>query len=247
MSKNLERRFFKATEMELRITDGDKGKRIGGYFGVYNSRSVDMGGWYEIIKPGAFNRNFSAEIDCRALFNHDPSALLGRTKSGTLQLSGNARGGQYLCDLADNHLSHYLETHIERGDIDGTSFGFYTITDSWKVQDGVNVRELIDVSLDDGDVSPCTYPAYPAANTGFRSKLNSSEIREVDKLCHTLVRLQRNLDIQDGDASLVKEYRSSIEPIVTEEMKARIEELLNLDRRMVPLDILRKRIQLLEI
>lgn len=47
------------------------------------------------------------------------------------------------------------------------SFGFRTITDSWQLVDGEDIRTLIEVKL--FDVSPVTFPAYPDTEVGLRS------------------------------------------------------------------------------
>ena len=55
------------------------------------------------------------------------------------------------------------------------SFGFRTITDEWRHEDGEVVRELIEVEL--FDVSPVTFPAYPqtdiAARAFFEARMKS--------------------------------------------------------------------------
>ena len=83
----LERRYF-AVE-ELRADDGDG--TIQGYAAVFDSPSLNLGGFREIVRPGAFTQSVQRD-DVRALFNHDPNFVLGRTKSGTLALLEDERG-----------------------------------------------------------------------------------------------------------------------------------------------------------
>ena len=57
---------------------------------------------------------------------------------------------------------------IRRGDVDQMSFGFRTKKDEWDDTNPNNIiRTLVEVEL--FDVSPVTYPAYPATSIGVRS------------------------------------------------------------------------------
>ena len=48
------------------------------------------------------------------------------------------------------------------------SFGFMTRSDQWRVDDGEEIRELLDVDL--FDVSVVAFPAYPQTEAGLRSR-----------------------------------------------------------------------------
>ena len=89
----IERRVMAPEDIELRITD-DETPKITGYGAKYGKWSVDLGGFREKIKAGAFDEAI-ANCDVRALKNHDPNLLLGRTSSGTLQLASNSVGLQF--------------------------------------------------------------------------------------------------------------------------------------------------------
>ncbi|MCT7656157.1 HK97 family phage prohead protease [Oceanimonas sp. NS1] len=61
----------------------------------------------------------------RALFNHDPNFVLGRTRSGTLALSVDADGLRYEIDPPDTQTVRDLVlAPLARGDITGSSFAF---------------------------------------------------------------------------------------------------------------------------
>ena len=68
-----------AQEDDLFILDGKAAS--------YNVLSPDLGGFRERIAPGAFDRSIREAHDVKCLLNHDPSKVLGRTTSRTLQLS----------------------------------------------------------------------------------------------------------------------------------------------------------------
>ena len=76
-------------------------KRISGHAALYNSEAVIAGLFRETILPGAFTAAIGRD-DVRCLFNHSPDYVLGRTKSGTLTLSEDARGLRYPRWTAEN-------------------------------------------------------------------------------------------------------------------------------------------------
>lgn len=236
-----ERLMTGKTEAECRMENSDKGKKFLGYFAVYNSRSVDLGGFVEVIKPGAFNRNFGPDADVRSIYNHNRDCILGRTKNGTLRLSGNNKGGLAECDLDERRTyDNDLIISLGRGDIDGMSFGFRTISDNWMVKDGINVRELLDVKLSSAD--PVTFPAYQATSVSLRSELEGSEVKEMLPLCAALIRLDKKLEIQERDADLIVEYRS----VIPGRFEDHVSEITKMSKRAMPLDLMRMQIELLE-
>jgi phage head maturation protease len=75
-------RILSIAGLEVR-SEGDS-KSIRGYAAKFDVLSENLGGFREQIKSGAF-----ADVldnDVRALVNHDPNLILGRNKSGTLDI-----------------------------------------------------------------------------------------------------------------------------------------------------------------
>jgi len=144
-------------------------KKIIGYASVFNQWSEDLGYFKEKVKRGAFKKTIQ-EADVRALFNHDPNFVLGRNKSGTLELEEDKKGLKIEIDPPDTQWARDLLVSMERGDINQMSFGFKTIKDKWDESDPKEItRELLEVEL--FDVSPVTYPAYPQTSAQVRSKV----------------------------------------------------------------------------
>jgi hypothetical protein len=163
-----ERRFVAFDEVRVE-TDNDTGmKRIVGYAAVFDKLSEDLGGFRERVSKSAFDRTLKEGADVRALIDHDPSKILGRNKAGTLKLNVESKGLKTTIDMPGNTYAEDLVRSIDRGDVDGMSFGFITQTDAWELQDGETVRTLKDVDL--FDVSVVTYPAYPDTSVALRSK-----------------------------------------------------------------------------
>ena len=155
----LERRFY--VDVELRVDDDEKG--ITGYAAVFNKWSEDLGFFKEKIRQGAFTKTIK-ENDIRALINHDPNLIIGRTKNKTLELWEDDKGLGFNDKLPDTSYANDLRISIERKDITQNSFGFQTVRDEWS-NDGAK-RELVEARL--YDVSPVTFPAYPQTSLKLR-------------------------------------------------------------------------------
>lgn len=162
----LERRFFNLTNIELRA--GEDGQRtIAGYAAVFNSLSEMLWGFREKIAPGAFSDVLDGDV--RALWNHDTNIVLGRTRAGTLRLKEDNTGLAVEIDAPASAVAQ-IEA-LERGDVDQMSFGFNVLPggDEWEEEeDGLVVRTIRKVSRL-YEVSPVTFPAYPATSVGVRN------------------------------------------------------------------------------
>lgn len=141
---------------------------IVGHAAVFNRMSEDLGFFREKIEPGAFKQTLADKDDVRALFNHDPNNVLGRSTAGTLRLKEDDEGLRVEIDPPDTQLARDLMVSIDRGDVSQMSFGFETRKDEWDHSDKQNpVRTLVDVKL--YDVSPVTFPAYPDTDVAARA------------------------------------------------------------------------------
>lgn len=161
ITNNIERRF----SAELRVDTA--AQRIVGYAAKYDLSSEDLGGFREFVRPGAFQRSLDSAPDVRALIDHNPSLILGRTVSGTLKLESDAIGLKVTIDPPDTQYAADLMAVMSRGDVSQMSFAFTTSEDSWDLVDGQRVRSLLAVELH--DVSVVTYPAYPDTTVAVRS------------------------------------------------------------------------------
>lgn len=163
-NKTIERRFV-TSEVELRKAGGKT--FIEGYAAVFDTRSQNLGGFVEVVMRSAFTKTVK-EADVRALYNHDPNFVLGRSKAGTLDLSVDTRGLHYRVHSPETSFARDLAISLERGDVDQSSFAFFKIDDKWDLtEDEFPQRSLLEVGL--VDVSPVTYPAYLEASSGIRT------------------------------------------------------------------------------
>jgi HK97 family phage prohead protease len=186
----------RAISAELR-TAGDEFALVG-YAATFNSLSKNLGGFREQISSGAFKRTLAAKPNVVCLFNHDPNQILGRTKSGTLEVSTDARGLKFRCQLDKNSQAHRdLHSAVKRGDIDECSFAFTVPAggDAWtdgtdpETNSKIAVRTLLDVDLI--DCSVVTYPAYNETSAGARSHNDFDALRNLNAAIASMRRLAK--------------------------------------------------------
>ena len=166
---NVERRTVFAGELRT-DSQGDEMALIGRACS-YGVLSQDLGGFREVISPGAFDRSLASGSDIKCLFNHDPNQILGRTKNRTLQVTSDDKGLAFRCDLNPASQSHRdIHAAIKRGDISECSFAFSADPDDgdeWDEaeENGVRFarRTLRNVTL--MDVSAVCNPAYENATS----------------------------------------------------------------------------------
>lgn len=153
---DMERRSF----IEVRTV----GRRITGYAATFGSEA-QMGGFTEVIAPGAFRSALSGDI--LALMDHDMSKVLGRTRSNTLRLTEDSKGLEFSLDLPDTAAGRDVLALAERNDLGGMSFGFRVPPggDSWtgdrRTLRTIDLKEISIVS---------SWPAYSDTEIALRSR-----------------------------------------------------------------------------
>jgi HK97 family phage prohead protease len=168
-TSNIERRIFDSGALEIRAAGEDTAPVIRGYAAKFNTKSSLMYDFYEQISPGAFDDVLADDV--RALFNHDPNHILGRSNAGTLKIWQDETGLGYEVTLPDTQAARDLQVSIQRGDVNQSSFAF-TIADGgqdWIDNGDGTYTRIIKKMKRLYDVSPVTYPAYPDATVGMRS------------------------------------------------------------------------------
>lgn len=165
---NLERRTV-TQPIEFR-EEGDKLVATGLGI-VYEKRSQNLGGFQEVVRPGAAKKTI-LEADVRGLLNHDPNLLLGRKGAGTLRLEETPEGVRYEIDLPNTTAGRDAAELLRRGDLIGSSMGFRAIGDEWgETEDGFPLRTLTEIAL--RDIGPVTFPAYTDTDATLGSLANA--------------------------------------------------------------------------
>jgi HK97 family phage prohead protease/HK97 family phage major capsid protein len=158
--------------LETREENGER--IIEGYAALYDNET-NIGPFKESISRGAFDNVL--DNDVRALINHDPSLVLGRTSSGTLELTTDDVGLKYRVKLGNQQYATDLYESIQRGDISQSSFAFTIKDQTWSEDRSSRSVDEVAQLL---DVSPVTYPAYKEATVVAREEEQVKEVRTAE-------------------------------------------------------------------
>lgn len=153
---SLERRYAFGATVE--------GRQLVGLAAPYGAETR-IADFREVIAPGAFTRTLSEGRDILALVDHDPGKVLGRTKSGTLELTETAEGLEFRLALPDTTTGNDLRALAQRGDLGGVSFGFIATRDSWNGE----LRTLHEVELHEVSIVQA-HPAYGDTTISLRNR-----------------------------------------------------------------------------
>ncbi|MEV5953734.1 HK97 family phage prohead protease [Streptomyces sp. NPDC051987] len=131
-----------------------------------------LGPFTEVVRQGAFTKTLAEGADVPFLVNHT-GLTLARTKSGTMRLAEDDTGLHTEADLdpASPHVQA-LRSAMDRGDVDEMSFGFWITRQQWSPD--FDQRDILEVSLNKGDVSIVNYGANP--NTAG-AQLNARDVQ----------------------------------------------------------------------
>ena len=163
---NLEIRSF---NIELR--DEPESRHIEGYGSVFNERSLDLGGFVEMIAPGAFD-GVIERSDVKCYLDHNPEkGILARSRNGkgSLSLVVDEKGLKYSFDAPKTNLGDEVVEGLKRGDYSQSSFAFTVDDEIWtKEEDGSYLRTITKIG---GlyDVSIVANPAYEGTSVALRS------------------------------------------------------------------------------
>jgi len=145
-----------------------EGRRLHGLI-PYSVESRDLGGFREIIEPGALA---GADLsDLIATREHDRSKLLGRHPT-TLTTEDRADGFAWSVELPQSPVGEDVRVAIERGDLRATSWRMVVGRDRW---DG-DVRHIEQIA-ELRDVTVTAAPAYAAARPSRRLRVTQHDRR----------------------------------------------------------------------
>ncbi|MCM3145371.1 HK97 family phage prohead protease [Brevibacillus sp. MER 51] len=176
-------------KLEIRASEGDESKRTITGAIKYDTDSADMRDWYgdtivEQISAGAFTDSLAAR-QVVGLWSHDTSQVLGNTKSGTLRVMDSLTELRFELDIPNTTVGNDAWELIQRGDVDGVSFGMRVTKDKWSSEkrDDKRIYKRLILNAELYEISPVAFPAYPANEVSARSldDFKASEKRAADQ------------------------------------------------------------------
>jgi uncharacterized protein len=212
MSDDVERRVL-SDSVELRFDPEAQTANIVGYSPIFNSLSVDLGGFREKVAPGATKKTIR-EQDIPLLINHD-GLPLASSGSGTMTMREDDRGLRWeaTLDRADPDVQRLIPK-MRRGDLSKTSFAFEIVKVTWDETQKPPVRTLQEIRL--YDVSVVSRPAYPQSEVKLRSLMAGAGV-EFDSFPRVMLRVQRGQELTPDDVALLEgacAYLRSLMPSV---------------------------------
>lgn len=198
---------------EIRSVEGESSRHIVGYALLFNTRSVQLGDFTEVIAPTALNQDILNRSDILCLLDHNiQKGVLARSRNGqgSLALTLDEKGLKYEFDAPATALGDELLEGVRRGDIANSSFSFTVARDNWEqLPDGTYLRTILEFA-ELFDVSPVYKPAYNETSVdcrGLEELKKEIESRDMNK--------DENKEVEEKE-----EQKPAEEPQQTEEKPA---------------------------
>lgn len=144
---------------------------VRGHAAVYNRKSLDLGGFQEVVATAAFQDVLDRDPDVHLNWDHDMRFALARTRSSKylLELREDPKGLHYYARVAPTSFAADLRVLMEGGVIDQASFAFTVDEDIWEVKnrdkpDEYVLRTIVKVG-DLYDVTITAQGAYPQTDS----------------------------------------------------------------------------------
>ena len=171
-------RQYRYVPAKMSARSEETGPVIACHFAVFNSPTELWPGCIEQIAPGSFASSLSRDV--RALIDHEPRLVLGRTVAGTLDLREDETGlyGEIKINERDGDAMN-LYARVQRGDVSQCSFGFDIVAEDYVASpDGQTCTWTIrDVVL--YEVSVVTFPAYEATSAVARADGDNNALKNL--------------------------------------------------------------------
>jgi uncharacterized protein len=212
-------RQYAEAELALELRGEQQQPVFTGYASVYNSNSLDMGGYVERIMPGAFDAALAKPDDILALVDHDIKHPLASRSTGTLTLQSDSHGLKV--EIAPDVSTSWgrdavaaVKSNLKRG----MSFGFQFAPNGYRWSrdnNGTITREVTGIDPL-SEVSIVTKGAYPDAGIACRS----AEDIEVDNVRSLLIAVREGLQLTNAEVDKVKDTISLLQRSIQPDNRA---------------------------
>jgi len=176
-AQDRETRFMWRADCEVRSEgEGAEARQvIAGHAVLFGSRYQTGFDVVESVRAGAFTRTLGQDRDILAMFNHNPSQVLGSRASGTAEFLEDERGLSYRVVPPNTSAGRDVTELVAAGIIRGSSMTFGAVEQEFTAIDDGQVlhRELIEVALH--EAGPVTSPA----NTATTSELATRSLSDL--------------------------------------------------------------------
>lgn len=179
---NLVRAWAGPQAIEFRAADDDgDGNKLVGHFAVFDTWT-EIDSWYEgrfleRIEKGAFKQTFKERGDkIRVLYDHGADPSVGNKPLGAIDvLREDDEGAYYEVDLFDASYVNDLKPALRAGQL-GASFRFRVTSEERNENpkpskdNPAGLPERTITGAEVYEFGPVTFPAYPEATAGMRSR-----------------------------------------------------------------------------
>lgn len=183
--------------------NSDDPRQIQGYAVLFNTESVDLGGFIEVIKPNALDGVDLSAV--QLIYGHENNSILARVDSGNLTLTVDETGLFFVAKLADTSLANDVYQDILAGNLKGMSFGF-TIPedgDDWIFDQGDTAVHVVNQIGDVVEITITPNPAYQDTSVSVKRSLDEArkdkENMDEEKIVNAVKKV-----LEERDAAKVK-------------------------------------------
>lgn len=209
---------------------------IEGYCVVFNSRSQDLGGFFETINPNAISQETINNSDIYFLLNHNVDrGILARSNKGTgsLNLELDSHGLKFSFEAPKTELGNEVLEGIKRNDVSKCSFAFTVADDVYsKESDGTILRTINRIERL-YDCSIVYNPAYSETTVDLRGlKAFLSDSNEENNADNTNVQMSEEKRLEEElRATNEEEKETDKEETNQEEEKSEAQEKTDEDKK----------------
>lgn len=194
---------------------------IEGYAALYNSRSQDLGGFFEEITPGAFDGVIEKSVTLALLDHNSQRGILAKNSKGkgSLELNVDEKGLNFRFASPETSLGNELIEYIKRGDVSQCSFAFCVSEEHWTKDEGKYIRHIDKIERL-FDVSAVFNPAYENTSIQIAQRsLDAFKAEEEQRAEEETKTEEREEPVVDTDKPEVKEEETKEEETKVEEPK----------------------------